>query len=89
MSDRHPDPCASFGEMADALRASEGFAACIRNEVGRIKTGSEDGCADIHQVNQMMALQCQLDAASRTLELARRAATARMSAGHSSACEAA
>lgn len=89
MIDRHPDPCASFGEISDALRACENFVACIRNEAERIKTGSEDGCADIHHVGQMMALRCQMAAAYRTLEEAQRAVMARINAGHPPSREAA
>lgn len=60
MSERHPDPCASFGETADALRAVENFAACALNEAGRILTGACDGCCDPSQAAQATVLKREM-----------------------------
>lgn len=86
---RHPDPCASSGETSCALRAVEHAAACALNEAERVLTGAEDGCADIHQVCQMMALRCEFNVVNRALEAAQRAVMARINAGLPDCSEAA
>lgn len=57
MSERHPDPCASFGETADALNAIERALEAARNEAERICTGALDGCADADQAERALRLR--------------------------------
>ncbi len=60
MSTCHPDPCASFGETADALRAVENAIACARNEAERILAGAYDGHASVHQALQATDLKREM-----------------------------
>lgn len=49
MSIRHPDPCGSNGETADALNAADLALLTAHNEAERILAGAFYGACSVHQ----------------------------------------